>query len=311
MNENTPLSAFLKARRQRVSPQDIGLLQRGNRRVTGLRRDEVARLAGISTPYYVRLEQGRGHEPSPEVLNALARVLLLDEIATEHLHELDRPTRKAAAPGDDESVLESLRGLLSGWNDLAAFVQDRYGEVLVATSLAPKVMPMLTPRTNLQRAAFLTNAMRHICEDWEACARALVAGLRERTRTETDDPRLAALIDELCAGSADFRRLWESHDVATSSGCLMRLGHPVAGPISLRYEAFTVAGTTGYLLVTLQAEPGTDSERALAKLAKAPGVRSIPPRTLAVRSLDRWSTTATVVPTNALRQSEDLRTAAP
>ncbi|MFB6721429.1 helix-turn-helix domain-containing protein [Kribbella sp. NPDC056345] len=267
MSTTSALGRYLRARRAMVRPEDAGLDSGGHRRVPGLRREEVARLAGISLPYYTRLEQGSNENPSSEVLNALARTLALDEAATRYLHELTARAAQIPADAEDSDVSVGLRRLLDSWSDISAIVQNRYGDVLAASPLAPAVLPVFTPGTNVPAAAFLTDAVRSICLNWEVLAPRLVAGLRALAGTEERDQRLLALTDRLSAGSAHFRQLWARHDTSPVQEGVIELQHPDVGRLTLRYDRCLVAGAAGQLLVVHQALPGTGTEQALQRLA--------------------------------------------
>jgi transcriptional regulator with XRE-family HTH domain len=172
------LGEYLRARRGLISPESAGIPHIGRRRVPGLRRDELSLLAGVSTDYYVRLEQGRDRHPSPQVLDALARALQLDDEATAHLHALAAPERRAHRSGRrPERVPSSIQQLIAGWHGAPAFVQGRRLDVLAANPLATALSPHLTPGVNQLRAAFLDPAVRTLYGDqWESLAHSTIAG---------------------------------------------------------------------------------------------------------------------------------------
>jgi transcriptional regulator with XRE-family HTH domain len=262
------LSAYLRARRTMVLPEDVGLPAGGRRRVPGLRREEVALLAGISPDYYVRLEQGRGHRPSREVLNAIAAALGLDGPATSHLHRL-ATAAPVRGPRRTEQVPTGIRHLLRSLEaTLPAFVQNRFMDVLASNRLAVAVSPSFAVGSNVVRAAFLDPAMHELYEDWELVARETVAGLRASVGARVDDPRLTALVDDLSEHSDEFRRLWARHDVLPKTGGVRRLRHPLMGAVVLRHEKLALTGVTGQLLVVHHAEPDTPSAAAFAELAR-------------------------------------------
>jgi transcriptional regulator with XRE-family HTH domain len=262
------LGTFLKARRALVTPEDAGLTGYGRRRVAGLRRDELAGLAGVSRDYLMRLEQGRDRHPSAQVLDALAGALRLDPDATAHLHALAglRPGRPAAGP--DPVVSEDLRRLLDAWPDAPAYVRGRTLDVLAANRLAGALSPMYKPGRNLAADIFLTPEARELFPRWEQIAAQTVAALR--AAAEPDDPALAGLVAELSA-DADFRRLWARHDVRPTRDELKLFRHPLAGPLELRRQSLAVAGTGQQsigqqTIIVYQAEPGSPSAAALASL---------------------------------------------
>jgi transcriptional regulator with XRE-family HTH domain len=201
------LGDFLHARREQIRPEDVGLGSGPRRRVPGLRREELAMLAGISVDYYLRLEQGRDQHPSSQVLNALARALRLDIKATEHLHRLaglqaahsPRPVAEAAAT-DLDQLIDQI--------PLPAIINNRYQDVLAANAIARALSPGFAPGENFLRWRLLAPAARDFFVDWDEATEVAVSGLRESAAGDLRDPRLGALIDELSAASGRFRELW-------------------------------------------------------------------------------------------------------
>lgn len=268
------LGEYLRARRELVTPAAAGVTATGRRRVPGLKRGEVALLAGISAEYYTRLEQGHDKHPSAQVLRAIARALLLDEPATAHLFQLAAPTSAPASrarrqPRPPEGVPPTIQRLLDCLPLRPAFVQDRYMDVLAANHLMIALSPsMYRPGTNIIRAAFLDHAVEGLFTDPEDRLRNAVSGLRALAGPDSDDPELAELVGELSLKSPEFRRLWSRHDVRPqTSGGVHRMRHPVAGTIELSYDKFLVMGADRQTMVIYQAEPGSRSEEALAFLA--------------------------------------------
>jgi transcriptional regulator with XRE-family HTH domain len=263
---STQLGDFLRARRELVRPEDVGLPVAGVRRVPGLRREEVALLAGISADYYLRLEQGRDRHPSVQVLDAVARVLGLDDTATEHLLRLaaDRP-RSRQRPRR-EVVPAGVRQLLDVVG-LPAYVQGRYFDVLAANDLALALSPGLSVGTNRLRALFLDPAERTLFPDWEGGTARVVAGFRERVGADTDDPRFVELAGELSLASERFRRLWARHDVRVPESTPITFAHPQVGELTLSCEKLAVSGTAGQLLCLYHAAPGSADAEKLALLA--------------------------------------------
>lgn len=259
------LGDYLRARRELVQPESVGLLVNGVRRVAGLRREEVAMLAGISSDYYLRLEQGRDRNPSPQVLEALARVLRLDRAATDYLLGLAAPRPRRRRPRR-EVVPAGIRQLLEVVG-LPAFVEGRYFDVLASNDLARALSPNLQVGQNRLRAVFLDPAERALYPDWEPATARLVAGFRESVGTDTDDPRFVQLVGELSLASERFRRLWARHDVQTREGMATRMRHPQVGELELSREKLAVSGTEGQMLVVYHAEPGSSSAEKMALLA--------------------------------------------
>jgi transcriptional regulator with XRE-family HTH domain len=260
---------YLRARREQVHPDDVGIADNGRRRVPGLRRDELAMLAGISTEYYTRLEQGRDQHPSSQVLDAVARALNLDDDARAHLHQLATP-RPAMnrPPRRTQRVRPSVQQLLDSWTDTPAYVQGRHLDVLASNGLARALSPMFVPGTNLLRATFLDNHVHELMPDWESKVETLIASLRAMVGPDVEDPRLTELVGELSVKSATFARLWSLHDVRPQPGYGIHLmEHRGVGPLQLTYDKFAVAGAEGQTLVIYHAEPASTSEQALRLLS--------------------------------------------
>ncbi|TDD68732.1 helix-turn-helix domain-containing protein [Jiangella aurantiaca] len=244
------LGAFLKSRRDRVTPADVGLRTYGTaRRVPGLRREELAQLAGVSAGYYTRLEQGQADTASEQVLDALARVLQMDEIETVHLHNLARrPANPGLSePGDEEphprvlALLESLgdatpaivlgrRGDVLAWN--------RTGHALKAEHLPYEALPGPARRPSIPRMFFLDPLTRDLHRNWDELARIHVAYLRLTAGRFPTDARLAALIGELTMRSDEFATMWATGDVADCTVGTMHLQHPTVGAASVAYQVW-------------------------------------------------------------------------
>ncbi|MFY1620478.1 helix-turn-helix domain-containing protein [Micromonospora sp. WMMD736] len=266
MSTAGPLGEYLRARRELIKPGDVGLPAHGRRRVPGLRREELALLAGISADYYLRLEQGRDRNPSAQVLDALARALRLDPEATAHLHRLGGHAPAGHPPRRPERVPVGIRQLVGSWTQTPAFVHGRHLDVLFVNPLATALAPIYRVGVNLLREVFLGPHVPALYPAPESVAASAVAGLRAQVGVEVDDPRLTELVDELTAGSELFRRLWARHDVTVRAGGGLRVfHHPQVGELELRYEKLTISGTTQSLVV-YHAEPGSPSAHSLARL---------------------------------------------
>ncbi|WP_245669892.1 helix-turn-helix domain-containing protein [Micromonospora mirobrigensis] len=271
-----PLGEYLRARRELVGPAEVGLPPHGRRRVPGLRREEVALLAGISADYYLRLEQGRDRNPSDQVVEALARALRLDTDATAHLRRLARPTpvRPTRRP---ERVPVGIRRLVDSWTDTPAFVYGRHADVLFANAGATALAPFFVAGTNVLRAVFLDPGAPAAYPLDEAVVANAVASLRALVAADPDDPRLADLVEELSRGSDRFRRLWARYDVGVRSGGGLRtFHHPRVGELHLRYEKLVISGTD-QVLVIYHADPGSASAAALRELTRPGGNVSASP----------------------------------
>ncbi len=219
MAEGNAIGEFLRARRQLLRPEDVGLPDVDRRRVPGLRRSELAMLVGISTEYYVRLKQGRDRHPSTLVLDALARALQLDEHATAHLHQLAAPAPRRTPRRRTEKVPAQIDALLRSLDRTTpAYVNDRLMNVLAANELATAVLPLLVPGNNFVRAIFLDPVARELYDDIEGRQAAAAAGLRAFAGPDVEDPELTELVGELSVKSPDFRRLRSRHDVKPMHG---------------------------------------------------------------------------------------------
>jgi len=263
------LGDYLRARRELVTPEQAGVPVMSARRVPGLRREEVAMLAGISADYYLRLEQGRDRNPSAQVLESLARVLQLDSDATAYLLGLgaDKPRRPRRRPRR-ETVQPGIAKLVATIG-LPAFVEGRYFDVLAANTLATAVSPRLVPGGNRLRDVFLDPAEQSLYPNWELATANLVAGFRQSVGTDTDDPRFIQLVGELSLASPRFRQLWARHDVAGRRGAAVQLNHPQVGELQLNREKLEISGTAGQMLVIYHPDAGSDNADKLALLASA------------------------------------------
>jgi len=283
MAEENLVGEYLRARRELVPPQDVGLHDLSSRRrVRGLRREEVALLAGVSSDYYVRLEQGRDQHPSPQVLDALARALQLDDDATAYLHRLaaappGRRRRKAVRP---EKVPAGIVQLIGSWGHTPAYVCGRYMDVLAVNPLAAALMPWYVKGENLVRAAFLDQRVRDMYGDWERVTESTVAGLRALVGPDVDDPRLNELVGELSVRSERFSQLWARHDARPKRSGTTRIDHPLVGPVELSYERFPIPGTDRQTLGVYHTPPGSPSAQALTLLAITTAEQRQPDRPL-------------------------------
>jgi transcriptional regulator with XRE-family HTH domain len=267
VSEDNMLGDYLRARRELVQPDSVGLTVNGVRRVTGLRREEVAMLAGISSDYYLRLEQGRDRNPSIQVLEALARVLGLDQTATDYLLGLATPrSRHRRRRPRRETVPAGIRQLLDVLG-LPAFVEGRYFDVLAVNRLAGSLSPNLQVGQNRLRAVFLDPAEKALYPDWDHATARLVAGFRESVGSDADDPRFVQLVGELSLSSERFRRLWARHDVQSREGMPTRIHHPQVGDLTLSREKLAIGGAEGQMLVVYHAQSGTSSAEKMALLA--------------------------------------------
>ena len=269
MDQPNLLGEFLRARRELATSSGLAGGAAGRRRVLGLRREEVAMLAGVSADYYARLEQGRDRHPSPEVLVAVARALDLDGDGLMHLQRLAvAPSRvRRRAPARFERVGPGLLRLLARWADTPAFITNPLRDVLACTPLAAAVHPGLVATPNMIRLLFLDDRERAMYPNWGPVAAAAVASLRAAVGTDADQTRLAELVGELVLTNAQFARLWARHDVRIKSTGTKRIVHPVVGALTLHYETFSVNETPGLSLTVYHTDPHSPDEDALKLLA--------------------------------------------
>jgi transcriptional regulator with XRE-family HTH domain len=273
VTERTALGEFLQDRRGRVQPEAAGIGSFGRRRVRGLRREELASLAGVSVDYYVRLEQGRAANPSEEVLDAIAHVLDLDDTERIHLYRLGRPghrTRRASMGA--EVVRPGIRGLLDGLGPLPAYLLGRRLDLLAWTRVGRALigdivdLPSADER-NLARLVFIDSTTRHLLPDWEAMARETAGLLRMTAGRNPDDPEIAALVDELLVKGHRFSSFWADIEVARMNSGGRRFHHPFAGDLTLSFETLAVPDNSSQMLVIYTAAPGSADADALHELA--------------------------------------------
>lgn len=270
------IGEFLRSCRARMSPEDVGLVTRGRRRVPGLRREEVALLAGVSTDYYVRVEQGRSPYVSESVLDAVSRALRLNADERAHLYDLARPPRKADAPSR-HPVRAGIRLLLGSMPNTPAIVVDHRMFIVTANALGKALFDLTDEPASRDRARyfFLDPHARTFFPDWHADAAVVVAHLRLLTGRHPSDPGLTALIGELCVKSPEFRAAWADYGVREKLHGAKRIRHPYAGDLELSYERLTFSGDPGYSLITYAAEPSSVTAERLDMLASSSEARHI------------------------------------
>lgn len=281
MNEQGQLADFLQARRGQLQPEDVGLRTYGEpRRVPGLRREELAMLAGISAPYYARLEQGQARNASPQVLDAIANALRLDGSERAHLHALARVPRRAgpAARPRPEYVTPATSALLAAVETTPAIVLGRRSDVLAwnrqghglfAGHLDPDGPGDPKRRPNMARLVFLDPHTRDLYCDWPAKARAVVGNLRLTVGRHPDDPLLAALIGELTMHSPEFAAMWADHRTVACDVAEYDMRHPLVGALTLTQQTLQSPQGNGPAVVIATAAPDSPSATALALLGHA------------------------------------------
>ena len=243
---DSPLGAFLRARRQQVRPQQQDLVPGGSRRVVGLRRDEVAMLAGISADYYVRLEQGRERHPSPAVLDGLSTALLLDRASSRYLREL------AAVDGETEGSgvlepgrLDAVRPLLDSLT-VPAILVDRWLDIAATNALGEMLHEGLEHRENYARMVFLSPGAQEFFVDWPELARCMVAALRASAGSGANSGRLEQLVGELAVASEVFSTTWAQHDVYEKAVDRKRFRHPMVGPLVFNQHVLELPDSDGH-----------------------------------------------------------------
>jgi transcriptional regulator with XRE-family HTH domain len=275
LDRRAELGAFLRSRRARLRPEDLGLpAYGGRRRVPGLRREELAQLAGVSVDHYVRLEQGRTLHFSEAVLDAVARALRLDAVERAHLYRLARPWpdgTERESEAEPQPVRPGLRRLLETARDVPAYVIGRNADILAWNPLAAALLTdfgALPPRErNLVRLVFLDEGMRRLYADWRAKASDVAAFLRLDAGRHPGDPRTAALVAELSAASPEFREIWAEHWLKDKTHGRYRYRHPVVGELDLAFETLRLPDNPDQALIAHTVERGSPSETALRLLA--------------------------------------------
>jgi transcriptional regulator with XRE-family HTH domain len=269
---NVELREFLRSRRARVTPAAAGLsLRAGARRVPGLRREEVAQLAGVSVDYYIRLERGRTANVSASVLDAVAGALQLNDLERTHLFTLAKPSRARPRPLPAQQVRPGLQLVVDSITDVPAMVLGRRLDVLAANALARALFTdfdALPPHfRNMARLVFLHDHVRSVCADWRAMAQGIVANLRLYAGRNPHDPALAELVGELSVEDPDFRRWWADHDVDRHTYGVRHCHHGLVGDLELGFEAFTPTDDPEQTLWVSTVQPGSVSEERLKLLA--------------------------------------------
>src|SRR6516225_3396984 len=271
--EANALGDYLRARRQQVRPEDVGLVPGARRRVTGLRREELAMLAGISAEYYLRLEVGRDKHPSDQVLDALARALRLDTKAAQHLRRLAAPPEGKTPELEAEAY--ALAEVIEQFS-MPAVLVNRYQDVLAANPLARALSPGFRPGQNFLRWRLLDPAARELYVDWDEATQMAVGGLRELSGACPDDPRMREFVAELSSVSARFRELWPRAEVGYRLG-MHHMLHPLVGELCLYRHRLNAPYPGGDHVIMYRAEPGSDSARALEKLRRGAALDPLPP----------------------------------
>ncbi|KRC39033.1 MULTISPECIES: helix-turn-helix domain-containing protein [Oerskovia] len=278
MDTSADIREFLTSRRARRTPAEAGLPDfGGRRRVPGLRREEVALLAGMSVEYYVRLERGNAKGVSESVLDGISRALDLDDAERSHLYDLVRAAndgahpRRRRGPSRAEKVPQSVQQLLDAMRDVPAFVQNGRLDLLATNALGRAVFSELYVQpqrpANFGRFVFLEPRALDFYRDWDEAAAQTVALLRSEAGRSPHDRVLSDLVGELSVKNETFRALWASHDVRQHSTGIKSITHPVVGDLDLNYEAMALASSPGLQLIAYSAPPTSTTADALTMLA--------------------------------------------
>ncbi|MCO6004613.1 helix-turn-helix transcriptional regulator [Actinoallomurus purpureus] len=277
MDKRAELGEFLRSRRARLRPEDVGLTHYGGRRrVPGLRREELAQLAGVSVAYYTRLEQGQSQNASDAVLDAIARALNLDEGERAYLHGLARPTPAARRRPRPERIRPGVRLMIESFGNVPAMVigrctdalaWNRMAHALLAGHLDVEAPERPADRPNMARLLFLDPHTRELYADWRKKARDAVAYLRLAAGRYPDDPALTALVGELAMKSPEFAALWSAHPVGDCAYNTREYRHPLVGAFTLSEEVMPLPDDQGQRVMVWNAEPDSPSEAALRLLA--------------------------------------------
>ena len=273
-DSGSELGLFLRARREQVTPEQVGLRTGpGLRRTPGLRREELATLAGVSVDYYTRLERGKETRPSPQVIDALARALRLEQAEQDHLVDLALRAARVAPErpiAPTRSVNHGVQLIVEALRPFPAHVTGRSHDILATNASGLRLLAGLgdwpAKERNVSRYVFLHPAARELFDDWEEQVRGCVGYLRALAATEPDAPDLASLVGELLVKSPDFARMWERYDVRGHSYGRKTFHHPDVGDITLGYQILQLVGTPSQHLITYHADTGTPEYDALVLL---------------------------------------------
>ncbi|MFB7012419.1 MULTISPECIES: helix-turn-helix domain-containing protein [unclassified Streptomyces] len=272
------LGQFLRSRRERISPAAAGLSGAGRRRVPGLRRDEVAALAGVSLSYYSRLEQGRELNPSLRVLEAMARALQLrDEDKGELFRLAQSAVRRTKSPVRVERVRPHLRQLIESWAMTPAFIIGHAQDLLATNTLADALYRDFAQHDNVLRMLFLDPAAKTFYRNPDRAGHCAVADLQQTAASTPEDPRILELVGELSVRSREFRSLWAREYTRGPPYDIKQVYHSGVGDLELRHEALKIRSAPGQQLIILQAEPGSPSADGLALLGSI-GAPEVPHR---------------------------------
>ncbi|MEV0086352.1 helix-turn-helix transcriptional regulator [Saccharopolyspora sp. NPDC050642] len=263
------LREFLRSRRERLAPTEVGLPEAGRRRTPGLRREEVAVLAGVGVSWYTWLEQGRDIKVSDDVLDAVARALLLDEVERTHLYRLAglNPPQRQAAPSVPASP--QMRRLLDAWAPGPGYIRDRHWNFTAVNEAARLVFGYGETDHNCLVSYFTNARYRVLHQHWEEIAPAVAAGFRADAARYPDDPEFDRIAEDLAQVSAEFAELWARHDAAEHSTAVKAVDHPEAGLLVFDATLFPVPEHPGHHLILHNPRPGTGTTQRLERLLRS------------------------------------------
>lgn len=263
--DGSPIGDYLRARREQVRPEDVGVVWSGVRRVPGLRREEVAALAGISPEYYLRLEQGRDRQPSAQVLRALGRALQLNEASVTHLYRLAHPEAHTPPVREADVVDPTLLDMMSQWRATPALLTNSCRDILAVNPIMAALdSAFLRVGHNMVEDLFTPGA-KALTPGWDELAAGSLASLRLSARS--DDPRLIELVGQMSIRDPDFRRLWARADVLPISSGPSMTAVEGFGLVQIRWHNLEVSNSGGQTIVAFFGESGTNGERALQAVA--------------------------------------------
>ncbi|MGO1910491.1 MAG: helix-turn-helix domain-containing protein [Corynebacterium sp.] len=286
MDQRNEVGDFLRSRRDKVTPEQVGIIGGGRRRVPGLRREEVAMLGGISVDYYAKMERGDLRGVSPEILDSVARALRLDDAENDHLHDLARaadpyPARRQGKRGRQvRTVTPGLQRFVDAVTGAPVWVRDRRMDLVTANALGRALYaPVLQDadgRGNTARFMFLSPAARTFFPEWDAGADAIVATMHTYAGQNPHDKGLTDLIGELVTPSDAFRQRWAAHDVRHHRAGVKRINHPDVGDLELTYEAMDLPANPDWFMFGYTAEPGSPTEERLKLLGSLAATVDVP-----------------------------------
>ncbi|MDA2803293.1 helix-turn-helix transcriptional regulator [Nocardiopsis suaedae] len=266
LRRHEELRHFLRTRRARLTPQDVGMPEAGRRRTPGLRREEVAVLSGVGVSWYTRLEQGRDINVSGGVLDAIARTLRMDAAEREHLYLLSGLNPPPASPEPGARVPDELVRVLDSWSPRPAYIRDRYWNLTAVNDAAAEVLGYGGGEHNCLVTFFTSARYRALARHWSAAAPDVVGRFRGDAARYQDDPEFGRIASDLVSVSPEFAELWERHEVLTGSRAVKAVVHPQAGDLVFETTLLGIPELPGHSLVLYNPRPDTGTQEALERL---------------------------------------------